>query len=148
MREIKFRAKRVDNGEWAYGSLLIIEDTFYIIKHLDFDYNPHTDATAFWFDCTEQEVNPASVGQFTGLLDKNGMEIYEDDIVHYSDTMGMEFNASIIFQDGIFGFRQKYSRGMSTLHKHETYNDGYCTVKIQITYEVIGNVYDNPELLK
>lgn len=69
MREIKFRGKRVNNGEWVYGDLLRIHGVPYI--YLD-------PAPNGWND---YEVIPDTVGQFTGLLDKNGKEVYFDDIV-------------------------------------------------------------------
>lgn len=57
MREIKFRGKRLDNGEWLYGSLVILNGRYFI-----FD------------DANRHEVDPTTVGEFTGLKDKNGKE--------------------------------------------------------------------------
>lgn len=72
MRELKFRGKRVDNGEWVCGDLLqpnlIVTDWF-------------NDTGTHVFALEAFAVIPATIGQFTGLLDRNGKEIYESDIV-------------------------------------------------------------------
>ena len=66
MRPIEFRGKRIDNGEWVYGSLVIGYDTTYIV------YNAFTDDYRYAFNNVFIQVNPSTVGQFTGLTDKNG----------------------------------------------------------------------------
>ena len=70
MREIKFRGKRLDNGEWIYGSLLV--------SHFKDDKKERYFITQFSGNYTfEHEVDPATVGQYTGLKDEHGKEIYE-----------------------------------------------------------------------
>ncbi len=136
MREILFRGKRIDNGEWVEGDLL---RAAYFLNGKERHY--------IFTDCEEypgnefigyKEVNPETVGQFTGLTDKNGKQIFEGDIVNGLFLFGMEIKAVVAFQDGAFGLQ--WNRGNVTEFSAFT---SICNV----TYEVVGNIHDNPELL-
>ena len=120
MREILFRGKRADNGKWTYGYLFCIWERTYLCWGVTNNV-PNM-----------KEVIPETVGQFTGLTDKNGVKIFEGDIV------------------------REYG-GESCQGYYEI--DNVLTVKIPDTlinfemsydceYKIIGNIYDNPELMK
>lgn len=131
MRTIKFRGKSVNNGEWVYGDLLRMHGVPYIYP----DPAPNG-----WDD---YEVIPDTVGQFTGLLDKNGKEIYEGDVIR-SDCGNGEVRHLISFFDIIASF-------VAEMLPDNDIND-YCTLRqawiLKYNKEVIGNIHDNPELLK
>ena len=137
MREILFRGKRVDNCEWVYG--------YYVeAKHSWHNHGVHKDwiicsarANGGWF-CLEKKhaVIPETVGQYTGLTDKNGTKIFEGDIVKHD--FGDE---QIREQYAVVNYDCKYASFMII-----PINDWmYCD---KSDCEVIGNIHDNPELLK
>lgn len=127
-REIKFRAKRLDNGEWVYGYLcenvngeICIQDI--VGKVVD----------GFAVPSRLHPVNPDTIGQYTGVKDKNGREIYEGDVVRFLDADNKVKNKEVRFGGGGF------------------------TPVVEICWlaniegmfaEVIGNIHDNPELLE
>lgn len=139
MREIIFRGRRLDNGEWVYGSILVIEDTYFIIEPVDFSYNNDTDATAFWFDSTEQEVDPATVGQYTGLKDKNGKDIYE------GDKLLINGNATAVVVWRNEGFDILDTCAWTPTSKGDIEGFVYMPTK---TMKILSNIHNNPELLK
>lgn len=130
-RKIKFRALRL--GEWRYG---LIDNVFF------------SKMTLRYFDDKLQlpvttNVDEKTVGQFTGMLDKNGIEIYEDDIISYTRSVGnwtgqtMTTTHKIIFTEEINAFVMDYGSSYIKLRKHWGYE-----------YEVIGNIFENPDLLQ
>lgn len=133
MREILFRGKLKDNGEWVEGCLLNFRENTYIIPH-DSEYC-YDDTEKLAFDVEYFEVLPEIVGQYTGLTDKNSVKIFVGDIVknHEEDTGVIqwfpEHGAFMIFctnQNKVYFL----------------YDNDFSKI------EVIGNIHDNPELLK
>lgn len=128
MREILFRGKRKDNGEWIEGSLLNFRENTYIIPH-DSDYC-YDDIEKFAFDVEYFEVILETVGQYTGLTDKNGVKIFEGDIIH---CIGGEF------------YNGYHEVDENIVVKDIT--DGVYLGEVELL-EVIGNIMDNSELLE
>ena len=138
-REIKFRGKRPTDGEWVYGDLLHIGGCPLIYHGSKEDYDVvHDDRIAVSLYHDEVSVvYPDTVGQFTGLHDAQGKEIYEGDIVFQQGYNGKKQPMEVKFECG--AFIVGYHSGSSTKRTPMLLNSK-C--------KVLGNVYDNPDLLK
>ena len=126
MRVIIFRGKRLDNGEWMYGSLFVGFKKCYICPEAIAMYNFDGALCIGGFI----EVDPSTVGQYTGLKDKhgkNGKRIFEGDILSFRAGR----THVVRFEDGAF-----------------ILEDSAIPIPFAIKSEIIGNVHDNPELLK
>lgn len=149
MREIKFRGKLLDNGEWVYGDYHHRAGGVHCIIDMQPDFQGKVEYVII-------QVDAETVGQFTGLHDKNGKEIYEGDIVLNKEIggYGMEYVGVVRYyeEDCRFGIdttaTNKISKRILFSVGERSINDGYCTIKYTNEYEILGNVYDNPELLK
>lgn len=130
MREILFRGKQKDNGEWVEGYYNYATDGYNLELHLISDKitGIHT------------EVIPETVGQYTGLTDKNGKKIFEGDIISCKSRLDSA-NMVVIFECGQFRMvlAEKYHNYVSG----GGYYDINCFEK-----SVIGNIHGNPKLLE
>ena len=126
MREILFRGKHKATGKWCDGNLHIDKQGVAIITP---DDTP--------LGCYGQ-VDPDTIGKYTGLTDKNGTKIFEGDVVRL-DIAGIIFNAVCKFHSGSFGLVWHYMGA----DRWQSFT-GMCHVE----YEVIGNIHDNPELME
>ena len=124
-REIKFRGKRIDNGEWVYGDLLQPTEICDIYEISDCES----------IDGTRYEVISETIGQFTGLYDNTKKEIYENDIVRITGSKEIDIGKVIYEYNGFTVDVMNMDRFYSRVHILEKFT------------EVIGNIYDNRELL-
>lgn len=167
MREIKFRGKDIKTGEWAYGDLHTLCDHPHI----------HTEPTPYPYAGRRSFVDTDTIGQFTGLTDINGREIYEGDIVEYYSTDTYCINPdcepqvrgyglrlckrikTVMFDEGVFYADNTFvtvplaHEGIQVEDIDELKNDPYFDANGYdlddvIGFEVIGNIHDNPDLIE
>ena len=156
MREVKFRGKRIDNGKWTYGDLIqllgeqgrgrkfIVDNRFGACIDTNGDFL-NTEAPFV------NEVDPETVGQHTGLKDKNGKEIYEGDILTspeypYQDDGKYNYHGVIEWIDEEASFYM--TKRLANPEKRGTLNGISQPIESIEEFEVIGNIYENPELLE
>lgn len=132
MRDILFRGKRADNGEWVEGFLLKECNHSTCSWNLAIEYKTKRSGV---FEYDVVEIDPCTVGRCTGLTDKNGTKkIFEGDIVKLFLDDGIETGV-IRYSEITFRF---------TFYEDNVYGYGFDNTCV---FEVIGNIYDNPELL-
>lgn len=123
MRTVKFRGKALFGGEWKVGSLITCANgRVFIVEAYEYVSD---DSMLYW------EVDPATVGQYTGLTDQDGKEIYEGDIISWGTQN--QFSGVAVWEDSFGCFIIE-----SSAHLFEK----------AFKANVIGNIHDNPELLK
>ena len=136
MREILFRGKRTDNGEWIEGYLnqhrggVIFDCCCNAINANDYYINDWTEKLDTDLYGCVYKVDPETVGQYTGLTDKNGAKIFEGDIIRFDDDIGY-----VIYNGDTASFLVDSP-------------NRYISMDYSSEFEVIGNIHDNPEILK
>lgn len=138
MREIVHRGKRKDNGEWVYGSLVIANDPinagkcFILQSTSDFSCGGDQ-GERIRIGCFA-EVDPETTGEYTGLIDKNRKRVFEGDVLVINEAW--HYPVCVKFTE----FSWECHSPTHKLYRHRLEAN-------QEKYEVIGNIYDNPELL-
>lgn len=135
MREILFKAKRIDNGKWIEGYYQKRYDLLDNEEHLIF----HADSHTVW---EYAEVDSETLCQFTGLCDKNGNKIWENDIFQYTDE-------TMVAQRDLIEYNETHA-SFVRLHNTEKLGLQYLWIDEATCNhgEVIGNIFDNKELLQ
>ena len=147
MREILFRGKRLDNGKWAEGFIVASRENTYPngFEMITVDGINYDELDSYIPDFISYAVNPSTVGQYTGLKDKNGKRIWEGDIVaqnwyDYDEPRDDSFgNVEFCEYDCSFSVMDVNKDGFMPLGRCGSYH---------WEVEVIGNIHDNPELLE
>ena len=148
MREILFKAKRKDNGEWVEGYYYKMSETTYCFKE-DYERKPVPEhhyilqeRMTDWGlpnQMVQIEVDPKTICQFTGLTDKNGKRIWESDVV-WLVYNGEEHIYQIVWDNSELDFK--------ATNGEENYGSNFEYLLCCDEIEVIGNIFDNKELLQ
>ncbi len=131
MREILFRGKRddlADNNKWVYGAFVEQYHSSRVGGRVDAIFSSTK------FKTSRYVIDPETVGQCTGLKDKNGVKIFEGDKI-YIDGCYLGY---ILLKDGAFNLIEKSNQSGSNILNQARMNK----------MEIIGNIHDNPELLE
>lgn len=150
MREILFKAKRKDNGKWVEGYYCKLDETTYCISE---DYERHPVPTHHYIlhetmtdwglpnRFLQFEIDPDTICQFTGLTDKNGKRIWENDICDRKE----KYPEIVTYNKGDWQLDYSYVFGKE-MHT-DACNLGFYVCERDCV-EVIGNIFDNPDLLE
>lgn len=134
-----YRGKRADNGEWVYGYYVKDVRSYGLVS------NPsYREEHQIWYNKDNKqvcaEVIPETVGQWTGMNDKDGIKIFEGDIIEcdlYNAMVKIEHRKHlIIFENGAFAIQWRIGNDKYSNYLHETWGR-----------KIIGNIHDNFELL-
>ena len=127
MREILFKAKRIDNGEWVEGGYSYCKkDDTHFITQMSKDHISYISR--------HQQVDPNTISQWTGLVDKNGNKICENDII----VVNERYKGKVVWSE-VWTHYMVIGEENVVIAIHKRWDD---------VYEVIGNIFDNPELIE
>lgn len=140
MREILFRGRGIDNGKWLEGYYAVIGKRQVIIAQPEMYYDEEGK------ECCGNEikdVKPETVCQYTGLTDENGIKIFEGDIVKavYDDYVGV---VKVGNHDSGYGYYVEWISGRARYCRQ----DLFYWVNNDENFEIVGNIFDNPEILE
>lgn len=154
MHDFIVHAKRLDNGEWVEGNLFVPDK-----PDTPTQICIGTNIVRITYD-----VDPSTIGQYTGLTDKNGTRIFEGDIFEFDDEVweshytscGTEYDSCEIKNYGVVGFDEdrscfdfvqyKFNENSVEADLHENHDIEFAEFVSEL--EVIGNIHDNPELIR
>ena len=158
MREILFRGKCVDDGEWVYGVPIFRKNICYMVEGLCICDKCYCKQAIY--NC----VHPESIGQYTGLKDKNGKRIFEGDILKYAlqvsyncyldslefpeDYEGCDYSDIFTVAKVVYGLEYGYPAFDLSDHDFDCNGLSELSESMNYHFEVIGNIHDNPELLE
>ena len=140
-REIEFRGQKADNKEWVYGYLVCIPDGDSFDCYIISDFDERDSIYDLWKYAIK--VIPETVGQYTGIKDKNGKKIFEFDVVkvRITQTEDKQTYVDCKYKIGVIVYNEDFALFTCKNNFMNFINWAFND------YEVIGNVYDNPELL-
>ena len=139
MREILFRGKRADNGKWTTGTPFFVKGRCKMIHAVAVHPDFLDEGNVYYSE--GYPVIDDTIGQYTGLTDKNGTKIFEGDIVRFSLITGRSLVPQglrqVTFSAGSFMIEDPYSGDDETISR----------IAASVELEVVGNVHDNPDMI-